>query len=142
VTIDPTLSCAAPGSTYSVCAQSATQTSPFAIPVIDGPSSGGSFNCLRPGEADPNNGLPSWGSVNFNPAFGGGATPCQLKVSSSVSGNTSDQTFIGLILPTPGAVVPESRYVVFLPLGGLVLLGGGYLALRRRNRHSAPAAAA
>jgi hypothetical protein len=91
------------------------------IGVFDGPSPGGSFNCLYPGEADPGNGLASF-------------TNCQLRVASNNAAVTADQAFVTLTLQKPGAMVPETRFAVLLPIGALLLLGGGYLALRRRNR--------
>jgi hypothetical protein len=99
------------------------------IGVFDGPSPGGAFNCLYPGEADPGNGLPSF-------------TNCQVRVATTNAAVTSDQAFVTLTLPNPGAMVPETRYAILLPLGALLLLmGGGYVALRRRNRPTAGLAA-
>jgi hypothetical protein len=112
---------------------------PFAITVFDGPSPGGVFNCLFPGEPDPNNGLPSWGS-SATPPNGGGSAPCQAKVSSSVAGNTSDQTFFSLINPHPSPPVPETHYAIFLPIGALLLLTGGYAVFRLRHRSVGAAA--
>ena len=61
----------------------------FRVGVFRGPSPQGLFNCLAPGQADPNNGLPSF-------------TNCQLRVSTNNTASTSDQAFITLTLPAPG----------------------------------------
>jgi hypothetical protein len=126
---DPTLNCdnlTAPpgrpttGGTASYDPNNANQR----IGVFDGPSPGGVFNCLYPGESDPGNGLPSY-------------TNCQLRVASTNGAVTADQAFVTLTLPKPSSPVPETRYAVLLPLGTLLLLGGAYVVLRRRGRRTA-----
>jgi hypothetical protein len=53
------------------------------------------FNCLAPSQAAPTNGLP-----NF--------TNCTLRVSTSNTAVTTDQTFIPVVLTTSHAVVPTT----------------------------------
>jgi hypothetical protein len=100
---------------------------------FDGSSPSLTFDCLYPTEADPADGLPHWGNA--------GRAPCQIIVTTNLTTKTSDQALSGFILPTPGAKVPESRFVVLLPLGALFLLGGAFVVLRRRHRPSAGVAA-
>ncbi len=52
-----------------------------------GASPQGLFNCLAPGQADPNNGLPSFAN-------------CQLRVSTNLTTATSDQDFRTMTLPS------------------------------------------
>jgi hypothetical protein len=104
-----------------------------AITFFDGTNPSGTFDCLYPTEADPPDGLPHWGN--------GSNPPCQIIITSNLTQKTNDQALESFVLPTPGTAVPETNYIILLPIGTLVLLGGGYIALRRRNRHSAGAAA-
>jgi hypothetical protein len=72
----------------------------FQIGVFDGLSPSQKFNCLYPGQPDPKNSYPSWGSNTALPN-GGGAAGCQLRVATNNAAVTSDQAFITLILPRP-----------------------------------------
>lgn len=85
-----------------------------------GPSPQGFFNCIAPGESDPNNGLPTF-------------TNCQLRVSTNNTAGTTDQQFLTLTMPTGGTpVTPEVPYAVILPIGGLVAAGGFFIIRKRR----------
>jgi hypothetical protein len=72
----------------------------FQIGVFDGLSPSQKFNCLYPGQPDPNNSYPSWGSNTALPN-GGGTAGCRLRVATNNAAVTSDQAFITLILPRP-----------------------------------------
>lgn len=109
------------------------------IVVFDGEGPGQTFNCYYPGELDngvaysngqidPSDNLPSW-------------TNCQIRVASTNGAVTSDQAFITLTLPAPPAITPEAPYTFLLPIGAALMLGGAYLVLRRRRRHSTTPAA-
>jgi hypothetical protein len=89
-------------------------------PFPAGVSPSGQFNCLYSGEPDPGNGRTSY-------------TNCQLRVSSNNAASTSDQSFITLTYPQPGAVTPETHYAVILPLAGLAIGGAFFLLIRRRR---------
>lgn len=67
----------------------------FRFVPFRGPSPQGQFNCLAAGQADPNNGLPSF-------------TNCQLRVSTNNTAATSDQTYKTLTLPAPAANTPPT----------------------------------
>jgi hypothetical protein len=40
-------------------------------------------------------------------------------------------------IDSPGTPIPETPYLPLLPLGAVVVLGGGYLVFRRRQQHAA-----
>jgi hypothetical protein len=103
------------------------------LTFFDGTNPSGTFDCLYPTEPDPADGFPHWGN--------NGKAPCQIIVTSSLVSATSDQVLESFILPTPGAVVPETHYAIILPLAALFLLGTGYGVFRIRHRHAAGAAA-
>jgi hypothetical protein len=101
----------------------------YSVNVFRDSSPSGQFNCLAPGEADPNNGQPSY-------------TNCQVKLASADTDNTSDWQFLTLTLPSPGTVTtttavspppdtPEVPYVALLPIAAVV--AGGVFFLRRRK---------
>jgi hypothetical protein len=67
--------------------------------VFKGLGPSGTFNCLSPNQASPNNGHPDWRN-------------CQVRVSGGTIGDTSQQTFFTIVLPdavTPTAPVPQNQ---------------------------------
>ena len=89
----------------------------------------GLFTCGSPTDTNPNDGLP------FSKA-------CQVRVSTSNTTVTADQTFFTITLPdaeTPPPSTPEAPYAVLLPLGA-VAVGGTFLLFRKR-RGDGPVAA-
>jgi hypothetical protein len=95
-------------------------------PFPAGPSPQSQFNCLYSGQTPPSNGKASY-------------TNCQLRVATSLVNSTSDQSFITLTYPQPGAQTPEVPFAIILPLGG-VAIGGAFLVLRKRRAAHAAAA--
>ena len=60
----------------------------FAFHPFRGASPQQLFNCLAPGQANLNNGLPNWNN-------------CQIRVSTNNSFVTGDQSVLGITLPAP-----------------------------------------
>lgn len=87
-----------------------------------------SFNCLAPGDPDPNNGNPSY-------------TNCRLRADLTLGQVSSNQVFRVLSLQPAGngGEVPEVPIVAILPIVGL-LAGGSYFLIRKR-RSAQPTAA-
>jgi hypothetical protein len=54
------------------------------------------FNCMRPGEAEPKNGLPTFGD-------------CQLRVSTNNSSATTDQVIVAIVLGAPDSAKNTSN---------------------------------
>lgn len=132
---DPTANCdsgTSPAAVVSDASGNVTfnSTNPnFQIGVFDGTGPSGGFNCLYTGQTPPAGGLPSF-------------TNCQLVVMDNAFSSVSpNKAAITLTLQAPVAKTPETPYAVALPLGAIAILGGGYVALRRRRNHSAGVAA-
>lgn len=101
----------------------------FGFTPFKGASPQGQFNCIATGEANPNNGLPTF-------------TNCQVRISTNNTAVTADQAFLPISLPTgstPPPQTPEVPYAVLLPVGALAV-GGGYLAIRKRRNPNQAAA--
>jgi hypothetical protein len=95
-----------------------------------GPSTTSPFNCLRADEPDPGNGFPVFGIP--------GTADCQVRMSTNNTVSTTDQAFFSFALVRPPQV-PEAPYAILLPVGALVLFGGGYVVTRRRRSSQAAA---
>jgi hypothetical protein len=133
---DPTINCD-PGSVPAGALSDANGNVAFPatdlnlrLHLFDGISPSGSFNCVRADEPDPGNGLPTFGLP--------GTAPCQIRMSTNPTVTTTDQAFFSFAL-VHVPPVPEAPYAILLPVGALLLLGGGYLL--NRKRHSGRAAA-
>lgn len=83
------------------------------------------FNCLSP--HDPaltgTNGLTDYRN-------------CQLRAATSLTNVTSDQTYIGLVLPDAVASTPEVPYAAILPISAIAV-AGGFVLIRKRRAGSA-----
>ncbi|MFN8019165.1 MAG: hypothetical protein U0P45_13730 [Acidimicrobiales bacterium] len=80
----------------------------------------GLFTCGAPADTDPNDGIPYFEN-------------CQVRVSSSNTAVTADQTFFTITLPdaaTPPPSTPEAPYAVMLPLGAVVAVGA-YFGIKK-----------
>jgi hypothetical protein len=161
---DPTINCDI-GSSPSPSAAAATTgnvswpatTASNSITVFRGQSPSQLFNCVSTSDLPANPVKNADGSYNLDgtlttangePIFQGVESwtndasrqfGCQMRMSTSNSGSTTDQQFLGLVIPGQGASVPEAPFAVLLPVGAIGLLGGGLLLARRRR--SARAAA-
>jgi hypothetical protein len=80
------------------------------------------FACVPPDQAGGN-----FGGV---PVF----TNCQLRLTVQDTSTSAAETFLAMATPDPAAVVPETHYEILLPVGALLLLGGGYVIARKRRR--------
>lgn len=95
----------------------------FGFTPFKGLSPQGLFTCGSPTDTNPNDGLPFYKN-------------CQVRVSTSNTSVTSDQTFFTITLPdaeTPPPSTPEAPYAVLLPLGAAATAGGAFLYLRKRR---------
>ncbi len=65
---------------------------------------------------------------------------CELYVGLNQTDFTQPKVFSApffLATSNPGTTVPETPYAVLLPIGAVVVLGGGYLTLRHRHKRVA-----
>jgi hypothetical protein len=71
--------------------------------------------------------------------------PCnQINTICDIVARPNSGDFNGSVSATIGfvaGVVPEAPYAVLLPVGTILIFGGGFMAFRRRRRSSAPVAA-
>jgi len=98
------------------------------VPFV-GPSPSLLFNCLRPGDPLPNNGLNSY-------------TTCQIRVSSNNTQATEDQVFHPIVFGTGTGSGSSSSSVPIAVAVGLVLVAvvGGVVWARRRRSTARPSA--
>jgi hypothetical protein len=59
---------------------------------------------------------------------------CYIRVTQTTGDNLGDQKFIPITFATTTPPVPEAPYAIFLPLGALAVLAGGYVIVRNRKR--------
>jgi hypothetical protein len=110
------------------------QFPPAGTPLV-GQSPSGLFACVATLSSGHNNGdpdaaqggLPTWNN-------------CKVRASSNNAASTTDQQFLGLVLPGGGGgpVTPEVPFAVLLPIGA-VAVGAGFFAIRRRRAASSAA---
>jgi hypothetical protein len=61
-------------------------------------------------------------------------TSCTVRLTDNTSANNNDEQFQTLsFADAAGVQVPESRYAVLLPLGGLAVLAGAFFVVRNRK---------
>jgi hypothetical protein len=92
----------------------------FGFTPFKGLSPQGLFTCGAPGDTDPSDGIPYF-------------EDCQIRVSTSNTAVTADQSFLTITLPdaeTPPPSTPEAPYAVLLPVAG-VLAAGAYFGIRK-----------
>jgi hypothetical protein len=67
-------------------------------------------------------------------------TQCELYVGLNQGDFTQPKVFSAPFNIGVTAALPETPYLPFLPIGAFVILGGGFIVLRRRNRRTAASA--
>lgn len=106
-----------------------TITPPKQYPVVyaspDAQNGDITWKCGPTGNATGTVTDPSDGLRVFN--------PCQIRLSPGTTNNTDADVFVPInFAQGPGTDVPEAPLTILLPIGGIAVIGGAYLILRRR----------